>query len=262
MNILAAFAHPDDETIFIGGTLAMFASKGARVHLVSATRGEGGEVGEPPVCLQTELGSVREVELNCAAGALGANSLAFLDYVDPEFDEENNAQPFDADAETLAGQLLVLAETFGARTLITHGTNGEYGHPAHILLNKAAKMAVGTVERMSLFTISAAFQDHPRPRLANSDDPADFIFSIEPWFQQKLAAARCHRSQHALFVRRSSEEAGRKFNLAEVMMRVESLHHAASEINRLTDDALSVFINERCTDAILLDAKSRSWDDR
>ncbi len=49
MNILAFFAHPDDETMLCGGTLALLARAGARVHLLIATRGEGGENGEPPV---------------------------------------------------------------------------------------------------------------------------------------------------------------------------------------------------------------------
>jgi LmbE family N-acetylglucosaminyl deacetylase len=256
MNILAAFAHPDDETILIGGTLAMLASQGARVHIVSATRGEGGEVGEPPICQQDKLGAVREAELKCAAEVLGAASLVFLDYVDPNVDSENKARSFIADASTLSNQLIRLADNYRAKALITHGTNGEYGHPAHILLNKAAKMAVDTHQKMSLYSISAAFQGHPRPRLANPDDPADFVFSIEPWFQQKLSAARCHRSQHALFVRRSSKEAGRRLTLEEVLMRSESLHYAATGTNQMTDDALSVFVHEKCADAILPDTKT------
>ena len=47
MNVLAFFAHPDDETMLIGGTLAILAQNGVRVHYVCATRGEGGEVGRP-----------------------------------------------------------------------------------------------------------------------------------------------------------------------------------------------------------------------
>ena len=46
MNILAFFAHPDDETMLCGGTLALLAQNGASVHYLCATRGEGGELGE------------------------------------------------------------------------------------------------------------------------------------------------------------------------------------------------------------------------
>ena len=61
MNVLAFFAHPDDETMMAGGALMMLARQGLQVHYYSATRGEGGEVGEPPLCTFEELGTVREV---------------------------------------------------------------------------------------------------------------------------------------------------------------------------------------------------------
>jgi len=50
VNVLAFFAHPDDETMLAGGILALLSRGGAQVHYLCATRGEGGEVGEPPVC--------------------------------------------------------------------------------------------------------------------------------------------------------------------------------------------------------------------
>jgi LmbE family N-acetylglucosaminyl deacetylase len=251
VNILAAFAHPDDETIFIGGTLAMLASKGARVHIVLATRGEGGEVGEPPLCTQDELGLVREDELRCAVKELGVSTTTFLDYVDPRVDANNQARPFHADPESLTGQLLRLAHEHQAQILITHGTNGEYGHPAHILMNEAAIKAADHHALKTLYTISANFPEHPRPRHANEDDPADFVFSIEPWFQEKLAAARCHRTQNALFLRRSSKEAGRALKLEEVLMKVESLHRAHRRNEGDQEDALASFIQEKCADALL-----------
>lgn len=48
MNILSFFAHPDDETMLRGGILALLAQNGAKVHFLSATSVEGGEIGEPP----------------------------------------------------------------------------------------------------------------------------------------------------------------------------------------------------------------------
>ena len=251
VNILAAFAHPDDETIFIGGTLAMLATKGARVHIVIATRGEGGEVGEPPLCTQDDLGLIREDELRCAVKALGASTTTFLDYVDPRVDANNQPRPFHADPDSLTDQLLRMAHEHHAQILITHGTNGEYGHPAHILMNKAAKKAVDNIALETLYTISANFPKHPRPRHANEDDPADFVFSIVPWFQHKLAAAQCHRTQNALFLRRSSKKAGRALKLEEVLMKVESLHKAHRRTEEHQVDALASFIQEKCADALL-----------
>ena len=67
---------------------------------------------------------------------------------------------------------------------------------------------------------------HPRPRLANQDDPAHLVLDIRPVLAQKTAAALCHRSQHALFVRRSSKLAGRQLSVPEVLMTLEGLHRA------------------------------------
>jgi len=66
MNILAFFAHPDDETMLGGGSLAWMATLGANLHCLCATGGEGGEMGEPPLCRREELGEIRRQETACA----------------------------------------------------------------------------------------------------------------------------------------------------------------------------------------------------
>ena len=76
MNLVCFFAHPDDETILTGGVLALLAANGVNVHYVCATRGEGGELGAPPVDRE-QLGDARERELVCAVGKLGGKSLTF-----------------------------------------------------------------------------------------------------------------------------------------------------------------------------------------
>ena len=57
-SILAVSAHPDDESLFAGGTLAMFAEQGANVYILETTRGEGGEVGEPPLTTPENLAPI------------------------------------------------------------------------------------------------------------------------------------------------------------------------------------------------------------
>ena len=66
----------------------MLAENGSRVHCLSATRGEGGELGETPLCSEDELGQVRESEIVCAVGALVGWSLTFLGYQDPRMGED------------------------------------------------------------------------------------------------------------------------------------------------------------------------------
>jgi LmbE family N-acetylglucosaminyl deacetylase len=110
--------------------------------------------------------------------------------------------------------------------ILSHGSNGEYGHPAHVLTFQAAQMAVESLGQAAplFYTVSAAFPGHPRPFLTNEDDAADLILDITPVLKQKTQAALCHRTQHALFVRRASEEAGRKLSVPEVILHLEGLH--------------------------------------
>jgi LmbE family N-acetylglucosaminyl deacetylase len=230
MDILVFVAHPDDETIFAGGLLALMAARGAAVHLLAATRGEGGETGEPPLCPREELGAVREAELRCAARALAAASLEFLGYRDPEVGPDETLFAFADDPQEVAQRLAQVIRARRPEVLMCHGTNGEYGHPAHRMANQAARLAVDhlAAEAPLFYTFSADYLEHPRPRLSNPDDPADFVFDISPAFEQKLAAARCHRTQGALFVRRISKERGRPVPLEEALLRIETLHCLAS----------------------------------
>ena len=82
-SILVISAHPDDETLFAGGTLAMYAEQEHSVYVLETTRGEGGEVGEPPLATRDTIAVVREQEVRKAALSLGAKDIFFLPFVDP-----------------------------------------------------------------------------------------------------------------------------------------------------------------------------------
>src|SRR5512143_3288271 len=120
-SLLCVVAHPDDETRLCGGILAMLAHKGVAVHILSLTRGEGGELGEPPLATRETIGAVREAELVCAAGKLGARSLTFLDYVDPAVGPDNALFAPEADPVVLSGQIANTIRQCGAAVVLTHG---------------------------------------------------------------------------------------------------------------------------------------------
>jgi N-acetylglucosamine malate deacetylase 2 len=242
MNVLSFFAHPDDETMMCGGTLALLAQTGASVHYLCATRGEGGEAGDPPVCSIEELGQVREKELACAVQALGGSSLTLLDYIDPRVGPEDALFSFAGPDElpALAQQLADVIEQRQIEAVLTHGVNGEYGHPAHIYTHQAARLAVEALGERAplLYTVLAAFPDHPWERLANVDSPAHLVLDITPVIERKVEAALCHHSQHALFVRRRSEDLGRPLTVPEVILGVESLHRVLPPVTGVAADAL------------------------
>lgn len=242
MNILAFYAHPDDETMLCGGTLALLARAGANVHYLSATRGEGGEAGEPPLCERDQLGVVRVQELTCAVEALGGESLTFLDYVDPAVGPDNTLYAYASSVEEPARHAAQIIRQKNIDAIITHGSSGEYGHPAHKLTHQAARMAVELAVqsgcKCTMYTSNAAFEGHPKPRLANIDDPADWIIDISPVLDQKIAAALCHRTQHALFIRRPSKEAGRPVAVPEVIVRLESLHRLLPPLTSMEMDLI------------------------
>jgi LmbE family N-acetylglucosaminyl deacetylase len=200
-SVVCFFAHPDDETILAGGMIALLASQGIKVQVVCATRGEGGEVGDPPVATRLTLGQVREAELRCACQALGAG-LTILDYVDPTIGPDDVLFPFQADFNALAGQLADIARRSRADVVLTHGADGEYGHPAHQLLHRAVMRGISyTLPNTLIYTVAAnvpSIED----RLWNKSEPAHLALDIRPWSAQKIAAMECHLTQAALFKRR------------------------------------------------------------
>lgn len=218
-SILVVVAHPDDETMLTGGTLALLAGQGMAVHLVSATRGEGGDLGDPPVATRSAIGAAREAEMRCAAEALGTASIRFLDYVDPLIGPDDELFAFEADLPTLAAQLRAFIHDTKADVLITHGRDGEYGHPAHRLVHEVVMLAArGAAHRPLVYSFAAAVPGI-EDRLWNASDPAHLVLDVGPWLDAKEAAARCHVSQHALFLRHHPGESFR-----EALRTTESFH--------------------------------------
>src|SRR4051812_6834190 len=93
-RLMAVLAHPDDESLGVGGTLAKYAAEGVDVHLLTATRGDRGRYrGHRPGDAQhpgsSALAAIREMELRAAASVLGVREVALLDYGDQHLDVVN-----------------------------------------------------------------------------------------------------------------------------------------------------------------------------
>src|SRR5688572_1604398 len=86
-RLLFIYAHPDDESFNAAGIARMYADRGADIALVTATRGDAGRAGEPPICCREELPARREAELRDAAAILGVGQVTMLDYLDKHLAE-------------------------------------------------------------------------------------------------------------------------------------------------------------------------------
>ena len=81
-RLLGVFAHPDDETFCAGGTFARYAEQGAEIMVVSATRGQAGQIRDAATGTRRTIAAVREAELHLACERLGITKVRCLDHVD------------------------------------------------------------------------------------------------------------------------------------------------------------------------------------
>lgn len=133
LRLLGVFAHPDDETFCAAGTLARAVAAGAEVLIVSATRGQAGQIRDAAVATRRTLGQVREQELGLACRRLGVQHSLCLDFVDGTLSE--------LDPSILTAEVVRIIRTFRPDILITFDPSGDYGHPDHIAVSAAATEA-------------------------------------------------------------------------------------------------------------------------
>jgi LmbE family N-acetylglucosaminyl deacetylase len=135
LKLLAVVAHPDDESLALGGILARYAAEGVETSLVTATRGQRGWFGPPDENPGLDaLGRIREGELREAAKVLGISDLVLLDYVDGDV--------ADADEAVLLRQIAAEIRRIRPDVVVTFDHNGIYGHPDHIAVTRAATAAI------------------------------------------------------------------------------------------------------------------------
>jgi LmbE family N-acetylglucosaminyl deacetylase len=136
---MAVLAHPDDESLGAGGTLARYAAEGVEVFLLTATRGESGryfghgrEDEQHPG--PSALGNVREAELRAAARVLGVREVSLLGYRDQHLDR--------ADPREAAGRIAAHLRRVRPDVVLTFGPEGAYGHPDHIAISQLTTAAL------------------------------------------------------------------------------------------------------------------------
>ncbi|UDY34261.1 PIG-L deacetylase family protein [Dermatobacter hominis] len=151
-TILFLHAHPDDEAIFTGGTIALLAERGHRVVVVFATSGELGlGAGEG-------LGDVRRAEARAACEHLGVASTVFLDHRDsggsPAADGRSEDAFAAARADHVAAQVAALIEVEEADALVTYDAEGVYGHPDHVQAHRVGRLAAAMADLPTWYEVT------------------------------------------------------------------------------------------------------------
>ncbi|MHB8124388.1 MAG: PIG-L deacetylase family protein [Desulfitobacteriaceae bacterium] len=191
-RLLLIFAHPDDESFALGGTIAKSVSEGAEVVLVSATRGEAGKTAG--LCSVEELGTFREQELRQAAEILGISKLIFLDYLDKEVALVPELE--------IVEKLVRILREFRPQVVITFGEDGASGHRDHRAIHHWTKAAVRLAAQQvepewgAEFVLPRLCYVYSTWRLPAGEVPtADFIISTAELSKRKWQAISAHKTQ-------------------------------------------------------------------
>ena len=217
LKLMAVFAHPDDESLGAGGTLAKYASEGVEVAIVTATPGDAGRFhghrpGDPQHPGPVELARIREAELRAAAAALGVRDVSCLDYRDGQLDR--------ADPRQVVADIVRHVHRVRPDVVVTFGPDGSYGHPDHIAISQfttAAMVAAANTHVVSKLYYMAwpasiwAAYEHAIQKLVSTVDGVErqatpwpdwavttVIDTREVW-PAVWRAVSCHQSQVAAY---------------------------------------------------------------
>lgn len=227
-------AHPDDESIGTGATMARYAAEGGHVTLVTCTLGEEGEIHVPELAglaaaEADQLGGYRITELDAACAALGVTDHRFLGGAGRYRDSgmmglPTNGHPrcfWQADLDSAAGHLVQIMRQVRPQVLVTYDPNGFYGHPDHIQSHRVAMRAAElaraegfgpdkiywtAMPRSVLEAGVEAFRgssNNPFADLQSADElpfgtpDAEIAARIDAsgWREAKMAALRAHATQ-------------------------------------------------------------------
>jgi LmbE family N-acetylglucosaminyl deacetylase len=173
LRLLGVFAHPDDETFCAGGTFARYAKDGAEIMVVSATRGQAGQIRDARVGTRRTIAAVREAELRLACERLGVAHVECWDYADGALAE--------ADFAGLTGEVVRLVREFQPDVVISFGPDGGYGHPDHIRISAATTQACQQAGDPACYPgqLAAGLAPHQPARLYHSYFPPHDVLLMD-----------------------------------------------------------------------------------
>jgi LmbE family N-acetylglucosaminyl deacetylase len=201
-TVLFSYAHPDDES-FAGSGLAMqCVADGGRAVLVTATLGQRGKLGDPPVCRPDEVAACRERELRDACRILGIEDLHLLGFADGELAE--------APAQAMRHALVRLIRRYQPDVVVSFDPYGLNRHPDHVAIARFTADAVAAAADPRWYpadgsphVVGRLLWTPPLPpwqvkQVARVEDEpgVDFVIDVAAWAPRRAAALRAQRSQH------------------------------------------------------------------
>ena len=204
-TLLFLHAHPDDESILTGATIAAAKAAGARVVIAFATHGDAGET-KADLSGQT-LGERREQEARAACDALKVDRVLFLGFADSGMaDTETTKDPAafcNADLEEVTARLSIALVNETIDAVVGYDRNGTYGHPDHIQIHHAAHHAGPALK--AGWVLDATYNREYLQSLENQAygemgdnfalPEAELTHFVEGFFDEKLGALMNHASQ-------------------------------------------------------------------
>jgi LmbE family N-acetylglucosaminyl deacetylase len=208
-TVLVVLAHPDDESLACGGTLARLADEGARIVLLCASRGERGSQSGPVA--DEGLAGNRARELAAAAGALGIGDVLLFDHPDGDLRWAHVAE--------LHAQIALAIRHYEPSAVITFAEDGLYWHLDHIAVHERTTTVVRSLGRdaPALYYVAmppgvmraivdaatargwtappAGFWSLPPDAFGDGAKPPTIAVQVQDWVPRKLAGIRCHQSQ-------------------------------------------------------------------
>jgi LmbE family N-acetylglucosaminyl deacetylase len=248
-TVLAVFAHPDDESLACGGTLARLSDAGVRVVLLCASRGRKGAISDPALVPDGDLGRVRAEELRQAATVLGVADVLIFDHPDGDLRW--------ADAPLFDKEIISAIRDYQADAVITFDDDGLYWHLDHVGIHERTWDAI---EALGADAPSLYFVTMPKGVIRQVVDaaarrgwtppasgpwaivpdafglhakPPTVVMDVSDWVPRKIAAVLCHRTQMGIdnpFARLDAADA-RKWLGTEYFRRLEP--HTGSAVLEL-----------------------------
>jgi LmbE family N-acetylglucosaminyl deacetylase len=204
MKVLLSFAHPDDETFTLAGSIIKWVKAGHQISLITATYGQMGLSADIKVDSPEHLGQLRKVEMENAAKITGISKIHYFGLMDGDLQNESDA--------SLIDKILLIMQEEKPDVVITFEKNGGSNHPDHIKMSAVTTQAfkeylADSKKHVRLYhtvTPQSYYAEYVKAGVANTgfgtpkgvpDEQITTFLDVTDVFDLKMKAIECHKTQ-------------------------------------------------------------------